>query len=413
MYIWEYPHKIWPDMVLYLSLRYLNGPLKWGYDGSSCAWIPSHDKVPRWRPPEGWLDVLRCRMLNAKADASAADLTGQFRQVIATCLSQHREAVVWAGEAWKAQLKGSLPYWQVLLEHEPRQNRSFEWAVAASSAAWVVLFLTWTCPPVCSVQRAPAQRWQFRRLNYFTSVRSRLTSSSNPIQWGYDQEAWWGGSSTSSHAGTYCNILLQSSWGDITDVVMEINTTPPWTFCWTQDRISGWFIRGGTWYHLELKHSCFRAHLIKQHVPGLELWYPGELWCYSLLFTWAQQGSYPAKDVAGSAISEKRRVQVSLCRVNWQNPQFLWLICIDMISMCVYHHFSGVNHAQSPFLPVKSPFCWAQNPAATAPGTFHLDHRHIGAQGIQRSTALGAKGGRVVARAAHAVAWRWWWKLHV
>lgn len=95
-------------------------------DGSSCAWIPSHDKVPRWRPPEGWLDVLRCRMLNAKADASAADLTGQFRQVIATCLSQHREAVVWAGEAWKAQLKGSLPYWQVLLEHEPRQNRSFE-----------------------------------------------------------------------------------------------------------------------------------------------------------------------------------------------------------------------------------------------------------------------------------------------
>ena len=95
-------------------------------DGSSCAWIPSHDKVPRWRPPEGWLDVLRCRMLNANADASAADLTGQFRQVIATCLSQHREAVVWAGEAWKAQLKGSLPYWQVLLEHEPRQNRSFE-----------------------------------------------------------------------------------------------------------------------------------------------------------------------------------------------------------------------------------------------------------------------------------------------
>ena len=152
-------------------------------DGSSCAWIPSHDKVPRWRPPEGWLDVLRCRMLNAKADASAADLTGQFRQVIATCLSQHREAVVWAGEAWKAQLKGSLPYWQVLLEHEPRQNRSFEWAFAASSAAWVVLFLTWTCPPVCSVQRAPAQRWQFRRLNYFTSVRSRLTSSSNPIHY--------------------------------------------------------------------------------------------------------------------------------------------------------------------------------------------------------------------------------------
>ena len=111
-------------------------------DGSSCAWIPSHDKAPRWRPPEGWLDVLRCRMLNAKADASAADLTGQFRQVTATCLSQHREAVVWAGEAWKAQLKGSLPYWQVLLEHEPRQNRSFEWAFAASSAAWVVLFLT-------------------------------------------------------------------------------------------------------------------------------------------------------------------------------------------------------------------------------------------------------------------------------
>ena len=152
--------------------------------------------------------------------------------------------------------------------------------------------------------------------------------------------AWWGGSSTSSHAGTYCNILLQSSWGDITDVVMEINTTPPWTFCWTQDRISGWFIRGGTWYHLELKHRCFRAHLIKQHVPGLELWYPGELWCYSLLFTWVQQGSYPAKDVAGSAISEKRRVQVSLCRVNWQNPQFLWLICIDMISMCVSSAFT-------------------------------------------------------------------------
>ena len=32
------------------------------------------------------------------------------------------------------------------------------------------------------MQRAPALRWQFRRLNYFTSVRSRLTSSSNPIQ---------------------------------------------------------------------------------------------------------------------------------------------------------------------------------------------------------------------------------------
>ena len=29
------------------------------------------------------------------------------------------------------------------------------------------------------MQRAPALRWQFRRLNYFTSVRSRLTSSSN------------------------------------------------------------------------------------------------------------------------------------------------------------------------------------------------------------------------------------------
>ena len=35
-------------------------------DGSSCAWIPSHDKVPRWRSPEGWLDVLRAACLMPK-----------------------------------------------------------------------------------------------------------------------------------------------------------------------------------------------------------------------------------------------------------------------------------------------------------------------------------------------------------
>ena len=45
--------------------------------GTVCT-FPSHNKVPDWTPPDGWIDVHLCRVLNATADAQAG-----------CCVTQH------------------------------------------------------------------------------------------------------------------------------------------------------------------------------------------------------------------------------------------------------------------------------------------------------------------------------------
>ena len=94
--------------------------------GTSCVWIPSHGKQPLWKPPAGWLDALLCRQLNARADAAASEICGQFRPGIEAALVQLAEARKWSTGVFQAQLAHSRRFWQVLLSHgsrlEPGRN---------------------------------------------------------------------------------------------------------------------------------------------------------------------------------------------------------------------------------------------------------------------------------------------------
>ena len=65
--------------------------------------------------PAGWLDALLCRQLNARADAAASEICGQFRPGIEAALVQLAEARKWSTGVFQAQLAHSRRYWQVLL----------------------------------------------------------------------------------------------------------------------------------------------------------------------------------------------------------------------------------------------------------------------------------------------------------
>ena len=90
--------------------------------GTSCVWIPSHGKQPLWKPPAGWLDALLCRQLNARADAAASEICGQFRPGIEAALVQLAEARRWSTGVFQAQLARSRRFWQVLLAHGSRHE---------------------------------------------------------------------------------------------------------------------------------------------------------------------------------------------------------------------------------------------------------------------------------------------------
>lgn len=87
--------------------------------GTVCAWIPSHDKNPHWTPPAGWLDAHHCRALNATADVHAGEVLRGSRTTIAAAVQRHQRAVDWAASVWRSQRLRTLPYWQVLLDHQP------------------------------------------------------------------------------------------------------------------------------------------------------------------------------------------------------------------------------------------------------------------------------------------------------
>ena len=84
-----------------------------------CIWIPSHDKVPDWKPPDGWIDAHLCRALNATADAHAGEVLRDSRPLIAAAVQRHQRAVAWAAAVWRLQRLRTLPFWQVLLDHQP------------------------------------------------------------------------------------------------------------------------------------------------------------------------------------------------------------------------------------------------------------------------------------------------------
>ena len=86
--------------------------------GTVCTWIPSHNKVPDWEPPDGWIDAHLCRALNATADAQAGDVLRDSRTIIAAAVQRHQRAVAWAAAVWRLQRLRTLPFWQVLLDHQ-------------------------------------------------------------------------------------------------------------------------------------------------------------------------------------------------------------------------------------------------------------------------------------------------------
>ena len=94
--------------------------------GTTCAWIPSHDKQKEWRPPVGWPDFNHCRALNKRADAAAGSVSASFQEDISAALVQHHSAVSWAAAAFKAQKENTQPFWQVLLDHAPARGRNEE-----------------------------------------------------------------------------------------------------------------------------------------------------------------------------------------------------------------------------------------------------------------------------------------------
>ena len=86
--------------------------------GTVCTWIPSHNKVPDWTPPDGWIDVHLCRVLNATADAQAGEVLRDSRSMIAAAVQRHQRAVAWAAAVWRLQRLRTLPFWQVVLDQQ-------------------------------------------------------------------------------------------------------------------------------------------------------------------------------------------------------------------------------------------------------------------------------------------------------
>ena len=86
--------------------------------GTICTWIPSHNKVPDWTPPDGWIDVHLCRVLNATADAQAGEVLRDSRSMIAAAVQRHQRAVAWAAAVWRLQRLRTLPFWQVVLDQQ-------------------------------------------------------------------------------------------------------------------------------------------------------------------------------------------------------------------------------------------------------------------------------------------------------
>ena len=78
--------------------------------GTVCTWIPSHNKVPDWTPPDGWIDVHLCRVLNATADAQACEVLRDSRSMIAAAVQRHQRAVAWAAAVWRLQRLRTLPF---------------------------------------------------------------------------------------------------------------------------------------------------------------------------------------------------------------------------------------------------------------------------------------------------------------
>ena len=86
--------------------------------GTVCIWIPSHNKVPDWTPPDGWIDVHLCRALNASADAQAGEVLRDSRTMIAAAVQRHQRAVAWAAAVWRLQRLQTLPFWQVVRDQQ-------------------------------------------------------------------------------------------------------------------------------------------------------------------------------------------------------------------------------------------------------------------------------------------------------
>ena len=89
-----------------------------------------------------WGYAAACRELNAWADEAALSVTGHFKDAFDAALAKHSEAVAWSIHAFHCQVAKTKRSWNALLDLR----------------AW--------CPPFSDL-------W---RLNYFTLVRSRLTS---------------------------------------------------------------------------------------------------------------------------------------------------------------------------------------------------------------------------------------------
>ena len=57
--------------------------------------------MPDWTPPDGWIDVHLCRVLNATADAQACEVLRDSRSMIAAAVQRHQRAVAWAAAVWR------------------------------------------------------------------------------------------------------------------------------------------------------------------------------------------------------------------------------------------------------------------------------------------------------------------------
>lgn len=74
--------------------------------------------MPDWTPPDGWIDVHLCRVLNATADAQAGEVLRDSRSMIAAAVQRHQRAVAWAAAVWRLQRLRTLPFWQVVLDQQ-------------------------------------------------------------------------------------------------------------------------------------------------------------------------------------------------------------------------------------------------------------------------------------------------------
>ena len=79
-------------------------------------WIPSHEKQPLWKAPDGWCSEAACRRLNSLADAAVSHELAPYRAAVAACEKDASVRRAWSAAAVASQTAATQEYHDKFVE---------------------------------------------------------------------------------------------------------------------------------------------------------------------------------------------------------------------------------------------------------------------------------------------------------